>query len=101
MANEHGSFGAADIPLKAAVAGVRVGLTADGFIVNPTVQQMAHSRLDLVMAGTEDKLLMVEGFCDFLTDAQMQEVGCYPSCIIQAAGDVTGIQYVLRAQAAG
>ena len=70
--------GLADIPLSEAVAGVRVGFTdEEGIIVNPTVAQMSDSRLDLVLAGTADKLLMVEGFCDFLTDGQMQEV-CMP-----------------------
>ena len=65
----------ADIPLKKAVAGVRVGLLPDaGFVVNPTVQQMETSKLDLVMAGTDSAVLMIEGYCDFLTEEQMLEV---------------------------
>lgn len=65
----------ADIPLKKAVAGVRVGLVPDvGFIVNPTTQQMEGSQLDLVMAGTDSAVLMIEGYCDFLTEEQMLEV---------------------------
>jgi polyribonucleotide nucleotidyltransferase len=35
---------------------------------------MAASRLDLVMAGTKDAVLMIEGFCDFLSEEQMIEV---------------------------
>lgn len=65
----------ADIPLKKAVAGVRVGLLPEvGFVVNPTVQQMEESKLDLIMAGTDSAVLMIEGYCDFLTEDQMLEV---------------------------
>jgi len=53
------------------VAGVRVGLLGGEFVVNPTVSQMAESRLDLVMAGTADAVLMIEGYCDFLSEAEM------------------------------
>ena len=70
---------AADIPLKKAVAGVRVGLLPElGFVVNPTVQQMEDSSLDLIMAGTDGAVLMIEGFCDFLTEEQMLEVFAVP-----------------------
>ncbi|KIY96871.1 polyribonucleotidenucleotidyltransferase, partial [Monoraphidium neglectum] len=63
-----------DIPLKKAVAGVRVALLGEGlWVVNPTAVQMAASRLDLVMAGTKDAVLMIEGFCDFLSEEQMIE----------------------------
>jgi len=71
---------AADIPLKKAVAGVRVGLLPElGFVVNPTVQQMEESKLDLIMAGTDSAVLMIEGYCDFLTEDQMLEVS-FPCC---------------------
>ena len=62
--------------MKRAVAGVRVGLLPErGLVVNPTVEEMETSRLDLVMAGTCEAMLMIEGFCDFLTDQEMLEVG--------------------------
>lgn len=65
----------ADIPLKKAVAGVRVGyLPGQGFVVNPTASQMAASQLDLMMAGTAEAVLMIEGFCDWLSEEQMLEV---------------------------
>ena len=56
------------------MAGVRVGMIGERFIVNPTVKEQAESRLDLVMAGTADAILMIEGFCNFLTDEEMLEV---------------------------
>lgn len=62
-----------DIPLKKPVVGVRVGLLpgSDEPIVNPTQEQMKESRLDLVLAGTDEAVLMIEGFCDFLTTDEM------------------------------
>ncbi|KAK9829222.1 hypothetical protein WJX72_004572 [[Myrmecia] bisecta] len=63
-----------DIPLKKMVAGVRVGLLPDqGFVINPTEQQRELSRLDMVIAGTAEAVLMVEGYCDFLTEEQVLE----------------------------
>lgn len=65
----------ADIPLTKAVAGVRVGyLPSTGFVINPTAAQMSASQLDLMMAGTADAVLMIEGFCDWLSEDQMLQV---------------------------
>ncbi|GBF90656.1 polyribonucleotide nucleotidyltransferase [Raphidocelis subcapitata] len=79
-----------DIPLKKAVAGVRVGLLGDNlWVVNPTAAQMAASRLDLVMAGTKDAVLMIEGFCDFLDEGQMLEaVGIGAAAIAGMCADM-------------
>jgi polyribonucleotide nucleotidyltransferase len=67
--------------MKRAVAGARVGLLPGrGFVINPTVAEMDGSSLDLVVAGTAEAVLMIEGFCDFLSEEQMLEVGhccCY------------------------
>lgn len=62
-----------DIPLLKPVAGVRVGLVDGKFVVNPTQEQMSKSKLDLMLAGTEDAVLMIEGHCDFLTESQVVE----------------------------
>ncbi len=53
-----------------------------GFVVNPTVQQMEESKLDLIMAGTDSAVLMIEGYCDFLTEDQMLEVS-FPGHLLQ------------------
>ncbi|NGX38403.1 MAG: Polyribonucleotide nucleotidyltransferase [Chlamydiae bacterium] len=62
-----------DIPLIKPVAGVQVGLIGERFVVNPTLQEMEKSRLDLLIAGTEDAILMIEGYADFLTEDQVLE----------------------------
>ena len=60
-----------DIPLLKPVGAVRVGMIDDTFVINPSTEQQKNSRLDLVLAGTEDAILMIEGFCDFLTEEQV------------------------------
>ena len=49
-----------DIPFENPVAGVRVGLLEDRFIVNPTYDQTRESKLNLVVAGSEEAIVMVE-----------------------------------------
>jgi polyribonucleotide nucleotidyltransferase len=49
-----------DIPFETPVAGVRVGLIDDRFIANPTYDQTRSSKLNLVLAGSEEALVMVE-----------------------------------------
>lgn len=60
-----------DIPLIKPVASVRVGFIDKQFIINPTAAQQEISTLDLLVAGTEDAILMIEGYCDFLTEEQV------------------------------
>lgn len=62
-----------DIPLKKPVGAVRVGFINNQFVVNPTSEEQESSKLDLLIAGTEDAVLMIEGFCDFLTEEQVLE----------------------------
>lgn len=60
-----------EIPLIKPIAGVRVGLIQGNFVINPTVTQQKESTLDLMLAGTEDAILMIEGYCNFLTEDQI------------------------------
>jgi polyribonucleotide nucleotidyltransferase len=60
-----------DIPLIKPIGGVRVGFIDGNFIVNPTIEEQKRSRLDLILAGTEDAILMIEGYADFLTEEQI------------------------------
>jgi polyribonucleotide nucleotidyltransferase len=48
------------IPFTKTYAGVRMGLIGTDYIVNPTYEQRKESRLDLVVAGTSDAIVMVE-----------------------------------------
>ncbi len=50
-----------DIPFPEPIAGVRVGRVNGEFVVNPTVTQLEESDMDMVVAGTADNIIMVEG----------------------------------------
>ncbi|MFA6119095.1 MAG: polyribonucleotide nucleotidyltransferase [Parachlamydiales bacterium] len=60
-----------DIPLIKPIGAVRIGLIDNEYVVNPTVDEISRSQLDLVLAGTEDAILMIEGYCNFLTEEQV------------------------------
>jgi len=62
-----------DIPLIKPVAAVQVGMIENEFIINPTHEEKEKSELDLLIAGTEDAILMIEGYADFLTEEQILE----------------------------
>ncbi|MCZ8539584.1 polyribonucleotide nucleotidyltransferase [Paenisporosarcina quisquiliarum] len=49
-----------DIPFDGPIAGAQVGLIGEELIINPTVEQMEKSTLDLTVAGTKDAINMVE-----------------------------------------
>jgi polyribonucleotide nucleotidyltransferase len=49
-----------DIPFENPIAGIRIGLIDGKYIINPTYDQRRESRLNLVVAGTEEAICMVE-----------------------------------------
>jgi len=55
------AVGLSDIPLQSLIGAVRVGMIDDNYIVNPTFEQIEQGKLDLVIAGVEDAIVMVEG----------------------------------------
>lgn len=60
-----------DIPFNGPIAGVRIGLINNEFVVNPTVEQQGSSDLNLVVAGTKDAVLMVEAGANQLSEETM------------------------------
>src|SRR3954447_16909817 len=48
------------IPFEKTIAGVRVGLVDGKYVVNPTFEQRKQGKLDIVVAGSKDGLVMVE-----------------------------------------
>jgi len=50
-----------DIPFQGPIGAVRVGLTENEFIVNPGPEELKNSELDLIIAGTKDSIIMMEG----------------------------------------
>lgn len=63
-----------DIPFNGIVAAVRVGLVDGEVVFFPTEEQLQKSLLDIVVAGTEDAITMVEGEAKEVSESQMVDV---------------------------
>jgi polyribonucleotide nucleotidyltransferase len=62
-----------EIPFEKTIAGVRVGLVGGQYVINPTFAQRKESKLDLVVAGSKDGLVMVEAGASEVSEAQVIE----------------------------
>jgi polyribonucleotide nucleotidyltransferase len=62
-----------DIPFPNPIAGVRVGLIDGRYIVNPTYGEIRESKLNLIVAGTEEAIVMVEAGASEVSEAIMVE----------------------------
>jgi polyribonucleotide nucleotidyltransferase len=61
------------VPFLGPIGAVRVGMFDGQLVVNPPMSQMAQSQLDLVMAGTKEAIVMVEGSAKEVSEAVMVE----------------------------
>ncbi len=59
------------LPFNGVVAGARIGYIDGQYVLNPTFEQLSRSDLDLVVAGNEKDVLMVESEAKLLTEEQM------------------------------
>ena len=59
------------LPFKGPIAASRVGYINNNYVLNPTKEELKESKLDLVVAGTKDAVLMVESEASGLTEKQM------------------------------
>jgi polyribonucleotide nucleotidyltransferase len=62
-----------DIPFDGPMGEVRVGRIDGKFVINPTHQQLEVSDMELVVAGTGDSIMMVEGEAKEVSEAEMLE----------------------------
>lgn len=62
-----------DAPFHNPIAAVRVGLIGDRYIINPTYDERRESSLNLIVAGTEEAIVMVEAGASEVTEAIMVE----------------------------
>jgi polyribonucleotide nucleotidyltransferase len=60
-----------EIPFEKTVAGVRVGMVNNQYVINPTYSERKQSTLDLVVAGTRDGIVMVEAGAKEVSEAQV------------------------------
>ncbi len=62
-----------DIPFNGPISEVRVIKSGDDYIVNPSVEQLESAVLDLIVAGTLDNIIMVEGEAKEVQEDEMLE----------------------------
>lgn len=62
-----------DVPIEAPISEVRVGRVDGKFIVNPTASQLLQSDIDIMVGGTVDNILMIEGEMSEVSEADMLE----------------------------
>src|SRR4051794_13348166 len=62
-----------DIPFPNPIAGVRIGLIEGRYIINPTYDERRESRLNLIVAGTEEAIVMVEAGATEVSEEFMVE----------------------------
>lgn len=67
------SLSISDIPFEGPIAGVIVGRVNGEFVLNPTVEQLENSDIDLTVAGTKDAVNMVEAGAKEVTEEDMLE----------------------------
>ncbi len=61
----------AGLPFQGPIGGSRVGLIDGEYVLNPNIDEMDESDLDLIVAGTKDAVLMVESEADVLSEEVM------------------------------
>ena len=71
MVGVSAAISISSIPFDGPIGAVRIGLVDGKFIVNPTAQQRIGSALDLIVAGTNDAITMVECGAQEITEAVM------------------------------
>ena len=57
-----------DIPFNGPIASIRVGRVNGQLTINPSVEQLEESDMELILSGSEKSIVMVEGKCDFVSE---------------------------------
>ena len=79
-----------EIPFEKTVAGVRVGMVNNEYVINPTYAERKQSILDLIVAGTRDGIVMVEAGAKDVSEAQV--VGALEAAHASIKKIVAGIE---------
>ncbi|MDC1240962.1 polyribonucleotide nucleotidyltransferase, partial [Litorivicinus sp.] len=84
------------IPFSGPIGAARVGFSEDGqYLLNPSFDEVGESRLDMIVAGTKDAVLMVESEADELTEEQMLGAVMFAHTELQVAVDAI-IEFVSK-----
>jgi len=71
MVGASAALSISGVPFNGPIGAARVGFVDGQYVLNPTATQLAQSQLNLVVAGTESAVLMVESEAQQLTEEQM------------------------------
>jgi polyribonucleotide nucleotidyltransferase len=85
-----------EIPFDGPIAGVRVGLIDGKFVINPSLEALENSELDIVLAGREEGIVMIEGQAYEVSEDTMLEAIQYGHEVIKK---IIGVQKELVAKA--
>ena len=85
-----------DIPFRGPIAGVRVAKIDDQFIINPSREQFSQSTLDIIIAGSREAVVMVEGEAAILSEEVISDAIAFGH---QSLMPILRIQEELRAAA--
>jgi len=73
-----------DIPFSGPIGGVRVGCIDGQFLINPPLGRMAESQCDIIVAGSREAVVMVEGSAQCISEQQLLEAVMFGHEHIQA-----------------
>lgn len=85
------------IPFAGPLAGVRIGMVGDDFIINPTLDELENSRMDIVLVGSRESINMVEGSAQGIDEETILRALEFGQA---ALGPMIDLQNDLRAQVA-
>ncbi len=71
MVAASASVAVSDIPFEGPIAAVRVGRIDGTLVANPTLEQREQSDIEIVVSGSRDAVMMVEGEANFLSEAEV------------------------------
>ncbi len=60
-----------DIPFAGPIAGVKVGRIDGNFVINPTLQQIQKSDFNILVSGSKNGIVMVEGDCNVISETEL------------------------------
>jgi polyribonucleotide nucleotidyltransferase len=83
-----------DMPFEKTIAGVRVGLVDGQYVINPTFEQRKTSKLDLIVAGSRDGIVMVEAGAREVSEDEV--VGALDAAHTAIKQIVAGIEELAR-----
>ncbi|WP_027369588.1 polyribonucleotide nucleotidyltransferase [Desulfovermiculus halophilus] len=83
------------IPFNGPIAGARIGYVDNEFVLNPSQAELEFSQINLILAATEDAVVMVEGGADFASEELMAEAIAWGHEQIQP---LIKMQHELRSQ---